>query len=196
MITILKIGGSLLESDAAARLMRELAAARPRGLLIVPGGGAFADAVRAAQKQHALGDATAHHMALLAMETVGAMLVSFAPGFVLAGAPDEFTSAWQRGLVPIWSPVRMVLAATEIPASWDVTSDSLAAWLGDSLGAARVILAKSCDVAPLIAADANQLAAAGIVDPAFPRFVEGRNFSWEIASGAAEVSRRVCLASQ
>ena len=56
MITILKIGGSLLESDAAARLMREIAAARPRGLLIVPGGGAFADAVRTVQKQHALDD--------------------------------------------------------------------------------------------------------------------------------------------
>lgn len=196
MITILKIGGSLLESEAAARLMRGLAAARPRGLLIVPGGGAFADAVRAAQKQHGFGDGTAHHMALLAMEMVGAMLASFAHGFVLAEAPDDFASAWQRERVPIWSPARMVLAATEIPASWDVTSDSLAAWLADRVGAARVILAKSCDVPPAITADAERLASAGVVDSAFPGFVAGRRFSWEIASGADEAGRRVCLAGR
>ncbi len=196
MSTILKIGGSLLESDAASCLRHGLSAARPRGLLIVPGGGAFADAVPAAQKQHALSDATAHHMALLAMEMVGTMLASFAPGFVLAAAPDEFTAAWRRELTPIWSPARMVLAATEIPLCWDVTSDSLAAWLADRVGAARLILAKSCEVPPAIAADANQLAAASVVDPAFPEFVKGRRFSWEIASGADEASRRVCLAGR
>jgi aspartokinase-like uncharacterized kinase len=194
MITILKIGGSLLESDAAARLMREIAAARPRGLLIVPGGGAFADAVRTVQKQHALDDATAHHMALLAMEMTGAMLASFAPGFVLAGAPDEFTAVWQRQLTPVWSPARMVLAATGIPASWDVTSDSLAAWLAGRVGAARLILVKSCEVPPAMAADANQLAAAGVVDPAFPGWVAGRNLSWEVVAGSEAVSRRVCSA--
>jgi aspartokinase-like uncharacterized kinase len=183
MITILKIGGSLLASDAASRLMRELAAARPESLLIVPGGGAFADTVRAAQKQHALSDATAHHMALLAMEMVGTILASFAPGFVLAAASEEFTSAWQRGLTPVWAPARMVLAATEIPASWDVTSDSLAAWVASRIGAARLILAKSCEVPATKARDPAQLATAGVVDPAFPGFVLGRAFSWEVAAG-------------
>jgi aspartokinase-like uncharacterized kinase len=183
MITVLKIGGSLLESGAASRMMCELAAAPPGALLIVPGGGPFADAVRAAQKQHALSDATAHHMALLAMEMVGAVLASFAPGFVLAGTSEEFTAAWRRGLTPVWSPARMILAATEIPASWDVTSDSLAAWLASRTGAARLILVKSCEVPAAKAGDPTQLASAGVVDPAFPGFVLGRAFSWEVATG-------------
>ena len=189
---MLKIGGSLAGSDAAAQLMRGLAARRPRQLLIVPGGGELADAVRAAQRRYALSEAAAHHMALLAMHMVGTMLADLAPGFVLGETVDEFASAWQRQLTPIWTPARMVLAATGIPASWDVTSDSLAAWLASHVGAERLVLAKSCAVPATIAGDAKGLAAAGVVDAGFPRFVEGRVFSWRVASGAEEAIGMVC----
>jgi aspartokinase-like uncharacterized kinase len=183
-ITVLKIGGSLAESDGAARLMRGLAASRPQRLVIVPGGGEFADAVRAAQARHAFSESAAHHMALLAMHMVGVMLADFAPGFVLADTVDEFSGAWQRDQTPIWAPVRMVLAVPEIPASWDVTSDSLAAWLAGHIGAARLVLVKSCAVPADISSDAAALAAAGIVDPGFPALVTGRAFAWTVVPGA------------
>jgi dihydroneopterin aldolase len=191
-ITILKIGGSLAESDAAAQLMHGLAARRPRQLLIVPGGGEFADAVRAAQRRHALSEAAAHHMALLAMHMVGTMLADLAPGFVVAETAGELASVWQRELTPIWAPARMVLAATAIPASWDVTSDSLAAWLASHIGADRLVLAKSCAVPAAIAADAKALAAADIVDAGFPGFVEGQAFSLEVVSGVEGTIRAAC----
>jgi aspartokinase-like uncharacterized kinase len=128
-------------------------------------------------------------MALLAMHMVGTMLADLAPGFVVAETAGEFASAWQRELTPVWAPARMVLAATAIPASWGVTSDSLAAWLASHIGADRLVLAKSCAVPAAIAADAMALAAAGIVDPGFPGFVEGRPFSWQVACGAEEAIR-------
>jgi aspartokinase-like uncharacterized kinase len=183
-ITVLKIGGSLLESDAAARLVRGLAASRPPRLVIVPGGGRFADEVRGAQKRHGLGERTAHHMALLAMETVGAMLADFAPGFVLAETVDELSAAWQWDQTAIWAPARMALASAEIPASWDVTSDSLSAWLAGHIGAARLVVVKSCAVPADISCDATSLATAGIVDPGFPALVAGRAFAWAVVSGA------------
>jgi len=68
------------------------------------------------------------------MRMIGTMLADLAPGFVLAETVDEFPIVWQRELTPIWAPTRMVLAATGIPASWDVTSDSLAAWLATHIG--------------------------------------------------------------
>lgn len=191
-ITVLKIGGSLAESDAAAHLMRGLAARRPGHLLIVPGGGEFADAVRAAQRRHALSEPAAHHMALLAMQMVGTMLADLAPGFVLAETVAEFASAWRSELTPIWAPARMVGAANEIPASWDVTSDSLAAWLADRSGAGHLVLAKSCAVPAALAGDAKGLAAAGIVDAGFSELVQGRAFSWEIVSGVEETIRAAC----
>jgi aspartokinase-like uncharacterized kinase len=190
--TVLKLGGSLTQSDAAAQLMRGLAARGPRNLVIVAGGGEFADAVRTAQRRHALSEATAHRMALLAMQMVGAMLADLAPGFLLAETADDFAAAWQRRLTPIWAPARMVLAEPGIPASWDVTSDSLAAWLAGEIAADRLVVAKSCAVPAAIAGDAKELAAAGLVDVAFPGFVAGRAFAWQVVSGAQAAITAVC----
>ena len=137
-------------------------------------------------------EATAHHMALLAMHMTGMILADLAPGFVLAETVDEFASVWQRELTPVWAPARMVLAATGIRASWDVTSDSLSAWLAGEIGAARLVLAKSCAVPDTIASNAKELAAAGVVDAGFPEFVDGRAFSWQVVCGAEEAIRVVC----
>ncbi len=180
--TVLKIGGSLAESDAAAALMRRLATLRLARLVVVPGGGEYADAVRQAQRRHAFGDPVAHHMALVAMHISALQLAALAPGFVVAETPQEFERAWARKATPVWAPERMALAAPDIPQSWEVTSDGLAAWLAARIGAALLVLVKSCAVAEHMAADADALAGAGIVDASFPRFVAARGFAWRVAS--------------
>ncbi len=180
--TVVKIGGSLTESDAAATFLCRLSTRRPPGLILVPGGGNFAETVRFAQQRHAFSDHTAHHMALIAMHISAVMLAAFAPGLLLAETPEEFESAWQRDLTPLWAPERMVLAASDIPASWEVTSDSLAAWLAAQVGAARLVLVKACPIAKGAAGDAQALAAAGVVDRAFPRFVGAGRFAWRVVS--------------
>lgn len=180
---VVKIGGSLAESGAAAALMRGLAARRPRRVIVVPGGGEFADTVRLAQRRHAFSDQAAHHMAVLAMHMSAVMLAAFAPGGVVAETPQEFESAWQRNRTPIWAPERMTLAAPGVPASWEVTSDSLAAWLATEVGAARLLVVKSCPVPEEMGSQAIALAAAGIVDPRFPEFVAAASFAWRVVSG-------------
>jgi len=74
------------------------------------------------------------------------------------------------GGVPVWSATRMVLGAKDIPRSWDVTSDSLAAWLAGRIGAKRVLLVKHMEPSAHLLR-AQDLVARGIVDPAFPRFL-------------------------
>jgi aspartokinase-like uncharacterized kinase len=64
----------------------------------------------------------------------------------------------------------MVLAAKDIPATWDVTSDSLAVWLAGKIGAERVLLIKSVNPAGM-RLHAQELAAQGVVDKLFPRFL-------------------------
>jgi aspartokinase-like uncharacterized kinase len=182
-LTVMKLGGSLTESDAARRLLRAIAARRPRRLLIVPGGGEFADAVRAAQARVGVSDRAAHHMALLAMHMSAVMLVDLAPGFVTAEGPADFEAAWGHALTPIWLPAPMVLAAPEVPASWDITSDSLAAWLAAEVGANRLVLVKSCRVPAVDAADPVALSAAGVVDPALTGFVDRARFRFLAVSG-------------
>jgi aspartokinase-like uncharacterized kinase len=143
----------------------------------------FADGVRAAQAQHHFSEAAAHHMALLAMQQCAVMLADFAPGFALANSPAQFEAAWSNGLTPIWLPANMVLSASEVACSWEVTSDSLAAWLADRIGAARLLLVKACAL-PVVR-DAPALAATGVVDLSFPAYVYGRRFSWEVLSAEA-----------
>ena len=71
--------------------------------------------------------------------------------------------------LPVWLPSRMALADPDLPQSWDVTSDSLAAWLARRLEARRLVLVKSVAAPAPLTAEA--LAARGLVDPLFPRFL-------------------------
>ena len=48
-------------------------------MLVVPGGGPFADAVRAVDEQVGLDDATAHALALRAMDQLGVLLRPLLP---------------------------------------------------------------------------------------------------------------------
>jgi aspartokinase-like uncharacterized kinase len=138
--------------------------------VIVPGGGPFADQVRAAQKQWRFDDDAAHRMALLAMEQYGLMLAGLHSRLRPAASRAEIARARRAGATAVWMPTRMVLGEPRIAASWDVTSDSLAAWLAGLLAADRLVLVKSVALTGDRIA-ASTLARRGIVDPVFPDYV-------------------------
>ena len=166
-LTVLKLGGS----HALGPHLRgwlDAAAARAGAIVLVPGGGPFADAVRAAQGPMGFDDHAAHAMALMAMAQFGRALESLHPLLTGASSRRAIARLLARGRVPVWAPERMALAA-RLPASWALTSDSLAAWLAGELGAARLILVKHGDFEPREAAD--DLARRGIVDPLFPEYL-------------------------
>lgn len=182
-IVVVKLGGSLMRSDAAARLLEQWPRSPGARRIVVPGGGIFADAVRAAQAERGFTDVTAHRLALMAMEMSARVLTDSTPGFVCASGLPEFVDAWNRSLTPVWTPMALAADAPDIAQTWDVTSDTLAAWLAARVDATRLVVVKSCVVPDGIGQDAAGLAAAGIVDPSFPRYVAGRTFRWSIATG-------------
>ena len=49
---------------------------------------------------------------------------------------------WTPGRVPVLAPSRWLRDADPLPHSWDVTSDSLAAWIAGVVGARRLVLIK------------------------------------------------------
>ncbi len=168
MLQVVKLGGSLLDApDALRRWLRPIAEAGGK-VVVVPGGGPFADAVRMAQQRTGIDDRTAHRMALLAMEQYGHLLASLAPSLAMADTLGSLREALRCRRVPVWMPARMVVDADGIDESWQVTSDSLAAWLAHELGASTLWLVKSCSVA---AQDPQRLADLGVVDVAFPRLI-------------------------
>src|SRR5688572_32768381 len=127
MWAMVKLGGSHAVSPHLKDWIDEIAGCGR--IVVVPGGGPFADAVRDAQPRMGFDDRAAHRMALLAMEQYACALASLDKRFLLSATVEEMYLDLDRERVAVWLPAQMVLAAPEIPWSWDVTSDSLAAWL-------------------------------------------------------------------
>ena len=135
-LAIVKLGGSHATGPHLKDWLAAIAA-EAGSIAIVPGGGPFADAVRTAQASIGYDDRAAHAMALMAMAQFGCALQSLNPALRLAASRSAILRALKDGKVPVWSPEPMARAAA-LPETWDLTSDSLAAWLAGALGAGRL----------------------------------------------------------
>jgi 5-(aminomethyl)-3-furanmethanol phosphate kinase len=165
---VVKLGGSLAGSrDLTAWLEALDLFSGP--LILVPGGGAFADTVRAMQARMGFDDEVAHHMALLAMEQYGLALSSLWPRLSRVATPAEMRRSVRMNQAAYWAPAQMALGAA-LSKSWEVTSDTLSAWLATQLGAKKLLLIKSADIGSKLHIGVADLIKAGAVDPLFPRF--------------------------
>jgi 5-(aminomethyl)-3-furanmethanol phosphate kinase len=141
---VVKVGGSLLARreffDAALAAVGS--AASERRVLVVPGGGPFADTVRDVDRRCGLGDTTAHWMAVLAMEQYAHLLAEqFTTGALVTG-PLSIANALAERRIPVLAPFRWLRETDALPHSWAVTSDSIAAWVAGEVGAPRLVLIK------------------------------------------------------
>ena len=118
--TIVKLGGSFAFSTHLRDWIAAIAGCAG-SVVLVPGGGPFAEAVRAAQTQMGFDECAAHRMGLLAMEQYGCAIKSLHEKLSLAETPDAIRCGLADNQVPVWLSSRMVLDATDIPQSWDVT---------------------------------------------------------------------------
>jgi 5-(aminomethyl)-3-furanmethanol phosphate kinase len=160
VLTVVKLGGGLVrqqrreeapgnadrrerDGEAGDHALRALCAGIAEAgarhpLLVVPGGAGFADAVRAHDHRFGLQPRTAHRMAILAMDQFGWALADLIPGALRCldlGPP-------RAGGVSVLLPAVLLAERDPLPASWSVTSDSIAAWVAGAAGAERLVLLK------------------------------------------------------
>ena len=175
---VVKIGGSLLGSPELVRWLEIFVKYSDGNIIIVPGGGIFADAVREAQKLTKISDACSHKLAVLAMDQFGLLLANLNPLLATARTECEIDErTWQHRAI-VWLPSHMVFADDSIPQSWDVTSDSLAAWLAKKLNAKQLVLVKS-DKPSASQLCLKRMTIDGVLDEAFSDFMLNTNFcSW------------------
>ena len=144
--TVLKVGGSLARGDGLQDLCREISVlGHQHPLLVVPGGGEFSDLVRQAYSRYDLGETAAHCMALLAMDQYGYLLSRLIEGSSLETGMDSACRTAASGRVAILLPSASVLDSDCLPHSWQVTSDTIAAWVARETGSPRLILLKDVD---------------------------------------------------
>jgi len=126
---VVKLGGSLY--NRVPDLVPVFLASE-RSLFIVPGGGVFADAVR----KSLVDDDSAHWMAVAAMDQYGWFIASQGiRATALIQVPDKPV---------VFLPYSSMQKHDPLPHTWDVTSDSIAAWVADMLGL-DLLLLKSVD---------------------------------------------------
>jgi len=148
-LTVVKVGGGLsgiagaLESVAAALA----SAGRRHRLVVVPGGGPFADSVRRFAEGVPVSDDAAHWMAMLGMEQYAHVLAERIPA-PLVEEPGAIVPALDSAGVAVLAPYRWMRAADVLPHSWDATSDSVAAFVAGALDAERLVLVKPVDPSP------------------------------------------------
>jgi len=146
MEAVVKVGGSLADDPASlASLCQELSVlAKAHGILIVPGGGEFADTVREFDKTYSLSNMVAHKMAILAMDQYGFFLSDITPNSYVSHSLEEISNS-AKGTLPIFLPSKLMFREDPLEHSWDVTSDTIAAYIAGLLHAEKLILVTDVD---------------------------------------------------
>jgi aspartokinase-like uncharacterized kinase len=144
---VIKVGGSLAEDPerlkALCRKLSELA--KKYAVIVVPGGGRFADVVRDFEQRFALSSGVSHRMAILGMDQFGLLLSDIMPNSHLFYRLENAKEFLEAKTVPIFLPSHLMFQEDPLENSWDVTSDSIAAYIAGRVHARKVILVTDVD---------------------------------------------------
>jgi aspartokinase-like uncharacterized kinase len=167
---VVKLGGSLHNRvpDIVPLLCKS-----ERPLLVIPGGGLFAEVVR----QEQVTDEAAHWMAIAAMEQYGWFIASHGM------RTSDIISTLEK--TTVFLPYACMRQRDPLPHSWDVTSDSISAWIAAELGVELLVL-KSVDGISLNGVIQEQVTTplqSDVVDPLFIPFVLKHQVKTTIING-------------
>lgn len=189
---LLKAGGSLYhcpDLPAVAAAWSRLA--QQQRLLLLPGGGPFTHQVRVADAHFQLSDSAAHWMAILGMDQFACLLADLIPQAVLVRDLAAAANACAAGRLAVLAPSALLLALDPLPHCWQITSDSIAAWLAGHAGIRLLVLLKSVTGvyqpneqgnAPALLRRVSRQSLAGedIVDPCFGQLLPPTTHCWII----------------
>ncbi len=146
-ITVVKIGGSIAAyPDKLRALCKKISVLSKKfRVVVVPGGGEFADTVRQLDQRYNLTSRISHRMAIYAMNQYGLMLTDLIPDSVVVEEVDQTKSVLHRHFTPIFLPAKLMFMDDPLENSWDVTSDSIAFYIASKLEASKLVLVTDVD---------------------------------------------------
>jgi aspartokinase-like uncharacterized kinase len=170
-LTVVKVGGSLYDlPDLRCRLQRCLDEQNAGRVLLVPGGGPAANVVRDFDSCHALGEETAHWLALRALTLNAHFLAELMHQVRIVDHPRHAV-----GRVAVLDAFAFSIRDERehpdrrLPHTWAVTSDAVAARAAVAGGAARLVLLKSVTIPQ--AMDWTEAGRLGFVDAVFAEVI-------------------------
>ena len=189
---VIKFGGSLIHRGSElVREIIEYSDSEDETIVIVPGGSIFADTVR----RISAAEEAAHWMAVLAMEQYGYYLGNGNDSKLIDNLEIHGKGAY------ILLPYNLLKTKDELPHTWDVTSDTIAAWVAQKLGA-RFIKATDVDGIYLDGLLKRQLEASELVgketcvDAYLAHFLMENKMDCEIINGNCPGKLKTALKSK
>lgn len=189
---IIKLGGSLIEKGRdVLRLLSDYAEEKEKGkaltIILIPGGGPFTEAVR--NLSESMSEETAHWMAVLAMHQYGLFLANGEIEIPVVESEDEIS---ETGPVCLLLPYKILKAEDCLPHTWDVTSDTIAAFVANKMGEKTFIKLTDVDgiidekghlIERITAKEMVERGERGCVDAELPGFLMRNQMSCIIVNG-------------
>ncbi len=138
---IIKIGGSWITSHQLNDLLQLLKKkAKSENIVLVVGGGCFADSVRLVYKKKKMSERTSSFVALKSTELFAHLLKEIDKDIDLT---EDFKSLNNKGNLKVWLPSNILKTESSFISSWESTSDSVAAWLHNKMDSKGLLFIKS-----------------------------------------------------
>ena len=157
-LRVVKVGGSLLEWPHLPIALPLWLDAQPPGRnVLIAGGGQLADWLREADARFQLGQSVSHRLCLEALRVTAVLLAELLPESRLVTtfeALQALVHSPADRAVGVFCPYRFMIEweparhPQPLPATWAVTSDSIAARLAEMIQADELVLLKSADPPP------------------------------------------------
>jgi hypothetical protein len=145
--TVVKVGGSLAFYPEKLKVLciKLSEISKKHRIIVVPGGGEFADVVRCMDQVFSLSCSASHRMAILGMDQYGLLLSDLMPNSATVNKLEEIKCFLDSDGLPVFLPSTLLLSEDPLENSWDVTSDSIAVYIASRLQAAKVLLITDVD---------------------------------------------------
>ena len=186
---IIKLGGSLQEKGREIiRFLSDYAEKNAHTFIIIPGGGHFVKRIKELSEQEVISDDAAHWMAVLGMHQYGFYLAD-GSGIEIVESMEELRNVVHICLL---LPYNLLKGDDSLPHTWNVTSDTIAAFVANKVGETSFIKLTDVDglmddkgllVRQIHAKAMIKNAHTGCVDAELPLFLMQNEMSCTIVNG-------------
>lgn len=142
---IVKIGGSLTyDAKPLLKALKNYAKENNKKIVIIPGGGEFANVVRKIDKALNISNSLSHKLAIKCMDLIGEVYAEI--GYIKAyDTLFDLKREIEKEKIAILLPSKILLSTDIAEHSWAITSDSLSLYIGKLLDVREVIIATDVD---------------------------------------------------
>jgi aspartokinase-like uncharacterized kinase len=190
MTVILKLGGSLMDTGREImHFLGDYAETKSYSFIVIPGGGPFAEEIKKLSEKRTISDDMTHWMAVLAMHQFGLFLAGGEQEISVAERLEDLSNA---GPICILLPYKILKADDSLPHTWDVTSDTIAAFIAHKLGEQTFIKLTNVDgildengvlIKRIHTKELIDKAHKGCIDAELPKFLLRHKMSCRIVNG-------------